>query len=203
MRIRNQEFDELWPNPVGPIAARLTGAPAGLPPLSRDEDPADILVDLAEGDSRWRDSLRAAAAQLLSLWANDFDPGDSNRVAALGELCYLAARIGSTEALEPLRILASRTDATGLVAPGEHLRLRALRALVGLLGFAENVRANDYRETLLEALGEPPLALTALTGLVGLWPSEREDFLRRLPPNFEQGELIQIGLDLAFRGRSG
>ncbi len=60
------------------------------------------------------------------------------------------------------------------------------------------IRAFEYRGLLEGALEEPRLALTALIGLIGLWPDEAVTFLRRLPPNAESGDLLQIGLELAF-----
>jgi hypothetical protein len=206
MRLRNFEFGFPLPNLELLIDARLRGARAEfvqmLPPPGRDEDPADIFVDLAESDTAWREGLRAASTQLLLRWVGEFQPADANRVQALGELCYLAARIGNTAALPHLRTLVGRKDATGLLHPGEDLRLRALRALVGLLGAAENVQVIDYRPVLTEALAEPRLALTALVGLIGLWPAETETFLQSLPTNYEHGELLEIGLDLVFPSKN-
>jgi hypothetical protein len=99
---------------------------------TNDEDPADVFVDLAAQSDVWRTAL-AAAARLLEQWVSDFNPGDAERSAALGELCYLAARIGSIASMDPLAQLVSNRNAMDLIAPGEDLRLRALRAFVGLL----------------------------------------------------------------------
>jgi hypothetical protein len=73
-----------------------------------------------------------------------------------------------------------------------------LRALVGLLGTAGDVQVTEYRDVLTEALAEPRLTLTALVGLIGIWPAETETFLQSLPPNFDHGELLDIGLELVF-----
>ena len=123
---------------------------------------------------------------------------DAARLRALGELCYLAARIESVDAIDPLRILVEDESATGLVAPGEDLRLRALRALVGLLGAAPDSTAYRCRHALIAALTAPRLAVSALIGLVGLWPGEADDFLRRLPPTAAGQDLLNIGIDMAF-----
>ena len=88
-----------------------------------------------------------------------------------------------------------------MLHPGEDLRLRALRALVGLLGADSNIQVIEYRPVLTEALSEPRLALTALVGLIGLWPEDTETFLQNLPTNMDQGELLEIGLDLVFPAR--
>lgn len=207
MRLRNFEFD--FPPPPNLellLDARLRGARAEyvkiLPPPGRDEDLADIFVDLAESDSAWRAALHDASTQLLSRWVPEFQPADANRVQALGELCYLAARIGNTSALPYLRTLVERKDATGLLHPGEDLRLRALRALVGLLGAGGYLNPFDYRPVLTETLAEPRLTLTALVGLIGLWPAETNTFLQSLPRNFDYGELLEIGIDLAFPSKS-
>lgn len=206
MRLRNIEFDFPPPDLESLIDARLSGARAGykwtLPPPGRDEDPADIFVDLAESDTLWRDALLGASTQLLLRWVEEFQSADANRVQALGELCYLAARIGNTAALPHLLKLVGRKDATRLLHPGEDLRLRALRALVGLLGAGGNVQINEYKPVLTEALSEPPLTVTALVGLIGLWPAETETFLQRLPPNFDHGELLEIGVELVFPSKN-
>src|SRR5687768_8660064 len=131
MELRGQQFPfEAPPANLGDlIARRLTGASTILPAPIRDEDPGDIFVDLAEGSEVWRRELGAAGAKLLASWVDEFRPSDAERLVAVGELCYVMARIGSTAALDPLRRLVSDRRATGLVAPGEDLRLRALRAL--------------------------------------------------------------------------
>jgi hypothetical protein len=205
MRLRNQDVDLPGLNLAQAIETRLLGHRDDvLPPPSGGEDPADLFVDLAEKDPDWKASLQAAVAALLSNWIGPptVEVGhrwdDSAKLRALGELCYLAARIGSVDAIDPLRILVEEEGATGLVAPGEDLRLRALRALVGLLGDAPDSVAHKCRHALIAALAEPRLAVSALIGLIGLWPEEANDFLRRLPATAEDADLVKVGVEMAF-----
>jgi hypothetical protein len=205
MKIRNFEFEFLPANLALLIDARLRNARseyAGqLPPLSPDEDPADIFIDLAESDTGWREGLRAASTQLLSRWVAEFEQPDPDHVRALGELCYLVARIGSTDAMPHLQALVTRKESTALLHPGEDLRLRALRALVGLMG-TDGARIFEYRPLLMQSLADPRLALTALVGLIGIWPAETDMFLQQLPGNFDHGELLEAGIDLVFPARN-
>ena len=180
------------------IEQRLTGARTILPGPVRDEDLADVFVDLAAESEQWRAALATPAATLLTRWAANFRTSSGPSVAAVGELCYLVARIGSTGSLDPLRKLAGDPRATGMVAPGEDLQLRALRALVGLLGATPRLRATGDRDLLMAALAEPRLAVTAAAGLIGLWPEEREVFLRTLPDVLEWGELLDVAIRTAF-----
>ena len=194
---RPREIDAL-------VEARLRGDIGGyagqLPPLGRDEDPADIFIDLAHTSDSWMEALQATTPGLMATWLEQFQPAGENLAQALGELCYLAARVWITNCLPQLAALARRPDATVLQRPGEDLQLRALRSLVGLLEEAGD-RAFEYRGLLEGALEEPRLALTALIGLIGVWPDEAVTFLRRLPPNADSGDLLQIGLELAFPRR--
>ena len=203
MDLRGQEFPfEAPPANLGDlIAGRLRGTRTILPAPTRDEDPGDIFVDLAERSEVWRRELGTAGAGLLARWVDDLSPSDAGQVAAVGELCYVMARIGSRAALDPLRRLVSDKRATGLVAPGEDLRLRALRALVGLLAAEHPGDQRAYRDVLIDALGEPRLALTSATGLIGLWPEDRDTFLKMLPYNVEHSELLNVAIEIAFLRR--
>jgi hypothetical protein len=51
---------------------------------------------------------------------------------------------------------------------------------------------------LIAALAEPRLAVSALIGLIGLWPEEADDFLRRLPATAEDADLVKVGVEMAF-----
>jgi hypothetical protein len=205
MKRRNFEFDFPPANLEILIDARLRDArgeyASQLPPPAHDEDPADIFVDLAESDMAWRESLRTASTQLLSRWVGEFQQPDPVRVRALGELCYLVARIGNTAAMPQLEMLVSRKESTALLHPGEDLRLRALRALVGLMG-SNAALAFQYRPVLTQSLADPKLALTALVGLIGVWPDETDTFLQQLPRNFDHGELLEVGIDLVFPAKN-
>jgi hypothetical protein len=203
MKVRGRElpFDSPPPNLDELIRVRLNGDVTFLPALTNDEDPADVFVDLAAQSDVWRTALAATAARVLEQWVSDFRPGNAERSAAVGELCYLAARIGSIASMEPLAQLVNNRNATDLVAPGEDLRLRALRALIGLLGNAPYADASRHRRLLEETLTEPRLALVSATGLIGVWPDERESVLRSLPDQVERGDLLDVAIDITFRRR--
>ncbi len=199
IRIRNMEFDAPGPELPELLAARLAGLPTRLPPIAAGEDPADIFVDLCETDPTWREPVAVAVAGLLAAWVRDFaPPGYSPRVEALGELCYLAARIGSAASLDSLRLLASNPRTTALLGPGEDLRLRALRAAVGLLGANPGLRTEADRGMLLAAREEPRLQWIALAGLIGLWPEEFASLADFYPSWSQEGKLLGAALRLAF-----
>jgi hypothetical protein len=202
VRLRGRELpiDVPPPDVASLVAAHLRGKGTILPPASGDENPADIFVDLATLSGAWRSVLQSEAASVLRAWVADLGGNDPAFVAAVGELCYLVARIGSPAALEPLQRLVENPRATGLVAPGEDLRLRSLRALVGLLGAGAAGNPGDYRPLLEQTLTEPGLAVTAAVGLIALWPGERAAFLRRLPSSLDV-ELVDVGLAVLKKER--
>ena len=203
MNLRGREITLNPGNLESLIQARLTGEiTTGLPAVGPEEEPVDIFVDLAETDKYWREQLQVAAARLLNSQVQDFRPEQWYNTVFLGELCYLAARIGSTAALKPLGTLAGNIKATGLVSPGEDLRLRALRAYVGLLGAVDYPESEADREMLTRALSEPRLAMVALAGLMGVWPKESPQFLERFPASAEHGELLDLSINLAFPSRN-
>ena len=171
------------------VLARIRGTgDLPLPRLARDEKPVDIFVDVAERGStpHVADSLRAASATLLG----EFVGGDLvSHAPVVSELCYLAARIGSFQALDALRILAQREDAAmPTPTPGEDLRLRALRCLVGLLGSAPRLPDPERFKAVLEQCAQSPnYKLIAMTGLIGMWPEYKN-----------RGELPSLGIDEAL-----
>jgi hypothetical protein len=216
LRIRTQEI-ELPPDLIDLIRARLTSGTDRLPALHHDETPVDIFVDLASLYEDWRRELLRAVPELLSKEIENVSP-EPVQTYFLGELCYLAARIGCLDALPMLRALVADERAVGSLRETETLRLRALRSMVGLLGaYARDTapvvylkesldyRVPDiwvpYRATMFYALSDPSLAVVALTGLIGLWPRERAFFLRSTPADIEGGEYLEIALKLAFPRR--
>ena len=220
MRIRTQEIEFSQEDLANLIRSRLTTATNVPRPLHRDEEPVDIFVDLADLDETWRNQLRVAVAKLLAE-ESTLKSQEPAQINLVGELCYLAARIGCTDARHSLQSLVTNESATGLLNDVEDLRLRALRALVGLLGaFAQTssptIRDSPesptyripqewapFRDALISALKEPRLAVVALTGLIGLWPREKEAFLQMVvPADIPHGEFLDIGLRLAFPRRS-
>jgi hypothetical protein len=194
------------------LLSRLLGHPTDLPALHHDEEPFDIFVDLAERDEDWRASLRSAVAKVLEMESRpDFgrqhfvSRGDAG-TQLMGNLCYLAARIGSTEAIPMVGALAANRRGTAFVAPGEDLRPRALRSYVGLLSLVRNQPPVDYEDILTAALDEPRLIVIALTGLIGmsfrLPPNQAQEYVdslrKRVPPNAPHLELLDVSIELAF-----
>jgi len=171
--------------------------PELLPALSRDEEPADIFVDLVEHNpqSSLASLLRQACQILLTEMAGRPHLTYSSQT---GELCYLAARIGSLESVPALRTLVEHHEAPlAMVQTGENLRVRALRCLVGLLGSAPASR-DEFQGFFERFLTEPGCELVALTGLLGLWPESRSEILSRLPAGFHLDEtLLKASLTVA------
>ena len=217
MRIRTQEIDPPPPDLIDLVRARLTSGTKRLPPLYHDEEPVDIFVDLADLYEDWRRDLLRAVPELLSKEVNNV-PDNHIQIYFLAELCYLAARIGCLDALPMLRALVTDERSTIPISEVESLRLRALRSMVGLLGLrasttspleylkdSRSYRVPDdwgpYREVLFFSLNDPRLAVVALTGLIGLWPREREFFLRSTSAEIEGGEYLEIALSFAFPRR--
>src|SRR4051812_1886947 len=104
MMIRSQETD--WPSDwMNEIELRLSGESSEvLPRTTRDEDPSDIFLDIAALYPDTVEPMRAGVTQLLSKLSKATELSRAARARMLGELCYLAARIGAREALPSLRM---------------------------------------------------------------------------------------------------
>ena len=176
----------------GLVRRRLFREPVPeLPPLGRDEDPADVFVDvdgwLRERNHSWA-AIRNICASLAEQWAKV--PYVRQRPEPLGELHYLCARIAAVEARGAIAGVAEREDLRGVLLPGgEDIQLRALRCLAGLLvhlGKIEQMPFLPVFERALKVSQHRPMALTAL---VAFDPPGREQYIRRTAAQSESLEM--------------
>lgn len=173
--------------------------------MTRGEEPADIFVDyVAYCDRTARalvaEHMRKACSTLIAEHVERDDFHSDPKLAALGELCYLASRISSKPAMYPLRSLAERCPPALKLPDDEPLLNLALRALVGLLGhFQQGVEREDFRAVFEHNLMNPGCQMICLTALVGLWPERRDRLigdLRREGYKIEDRDL-STSLELA------
>jgi hypothetical protein len=172
-------------NVVERRVSRLPVTP--LPPLHRDEDPSDILVDTYYWlDSNWGktwDNLRHASSAVTRRWVDADAARIRMRPEPLGELLYLCARIGAVEAMPSIEKVIDRPDLDPVILPGgEDLKLRALRSLSGLLVHVSESHRALHRRVFEQRLQVRQHQLMALTGLLAFWPDDRErafELLRR------------------------
>jgi|GEM_PF-4257319 len=154
-----------------------------LPPITRDEDPTDVFVDSYHWlkDNRDEDftDLSAACARLMRQMAVFDQEWLQTYPEALGELCYLCARIGALEAIPSIAIVAG-ADGFGLaiLPDGEDLQNRALRSLAGLLIKTPEDR-DTYRTLFENALASEHHAAIGLATLSVFWPDEQATFVDR------------------------
>lgn len=185
---------ELDPDSLGVVVrARLLREPVEqLPPLGRDEDPADILIDLAEWlreRQRAWEPLAEACARVADMWAGIYQrwiPPEP-----IGELHYLCARIGAIEARHGIARVIRREDLRGILLPGgEGLQLRALRCMAGLLARVPRETRSEFLPLFIEALDVPQHLPIALTALAAFDPEGRERHFVRArdawPLHFDQ-----------------
>ena len=155
-----------------------------LPPIARDEDPADILIDtfqwLKESRGKDFDTLLKACETLIDQWSQLDDLILQRYAEPLGEACYLCARIGATATVPSIAKVAARDALATTVLPGgEDLQNRALRSLAGLLTRLQAKERGDYRSTFEKALDSEHHAPIALASLSVFWPEERSKFIER------------------------
>lgn len=153
-----------------------------LPRLGRDEDPADILIDLAEflreRDYAWT-PLSDACARLADVWVDPYRV--RARPGPVGELHYLCARIGAVKARHGIAEVIRRADLRGILLPaGEGLQLRALRCLTGLLAQISKDEREEFLPLFTEALDVPQHLPIALTALVTFDPEGRDRYVARV-----------------------
>lgn len=153
-----------------------------LPRLGRDEDPADILVDLAEW-LRERDYIWTKLSDACARLADG--AVDAYRVRArpgpVGELHYLCARIGAVKARHGIAQVIRRADLRGILLPaGEDLQLRALRCLTGLLAQVSRDEREAFLPLFTEALQVPQHLPISLTALVAFDPDGRDGYVARV-----------------------
>ena len=170
-----------------------------LPELAREEYPADIFLYVV--DQRLIPGFGEALGEACgSLLKRNSEEATLANVPALGELCYLSARIRAWQAIDGLTKLARREDATAPVLPNEDLRQRALSCLLTLL-VADPTRMRPEHKTLFEnRLKTPGCEMMALTALIGLWHENPEALTGqlsrgyRLDPSLLRDELAFAGL---------
>jgi hypothetical protein len=155
-----------------------------LPALSRDEDPADILIAsfhwLRDHGTEWK-ALQTACSRLSERWSGYEAQILRKAPEPLGELHYLCARIGARGSVPGIAHVVGREDLRRVPLPGgEDLQLRALRSLTGLLVSGSEAEQKAHRPVLIRALDVPEHRLTGLTALVAFWPLERHAFLGSL-----------------------
>jgi len=167
------------------VRARLVGGSVGdeLPRLGRDEDRADVLIDLAEWlrerDREWIQLLEVCA-RLADAWADAEVNAVRDRPEPLGELHYLCARIGAVGARNGIARVVRRADLRGVLLPaGEDLQLRALRCLAGLLARVSPGERQGFLPLFNEALEVPQHLPLALTALVAFDPDRRDEYVAR------------------------
>jgi len=165
------------------VQARLVGGAVGdeLPRLGRDEDRADVLIDLAEWlrerDREWMQLLEVCA-RLADAWADAEVNAVRDRPETLGELHYLCARVGAVEARKGIARVVRREDLRGVLLPaGEGLQLRALRCLAGLLARVSRGEREEFLPLFVEAIEVPQHLPLALTALVAFDPDNRDEYL--------------------------
>jgi hypothetical protein len=164
------------------VHARLLREPvAELPRLGRDEDPADVLIDitewLRERERAWT-QITEVCVLLANVWADVYQV--RIRPEPVGELHYLCARIGAVEARQGIARVIRREDLRGILLPaGEDLQLRALRCLAGLLARVSRDERKEFLPLFIEAIEVPQHLPIALTALVAFDPDGRDVYLAR------------------------
>jgi hypothetical protein len=184
------------------IWTRLTGGDQeefGLPALHPQEERVGIFVQVYEyGDNgQVNRNLRQACVSLLDQHKEAVYGEDLSQRWALGEVCYLSARIQSLNALKPLLEIAFRSRHFDAGEQESFLR-RVLGSLIGILGSVRGGVApgyvNEATTIFKECLDLENCRLLALTGLIGLWPESRSEYLARVPINQED---LDVNLTLA------
>jgi hypothetical protein len=184
------------------IWIRLTGDAEefGLPALSPQEERIEIFVQVYEYGNNGQVSrrLHRACAFLLDLHKNEASAPENasrSRQWALGEVCYLSARIQSFDALAPLLEMAQMSRRE--IRENNSLLVRVLGCSVGLLGSLKDIAPHYVKqatEVFEECLDIEDCRLLALTGLVGLWPERRDEYLGRVSVDEQE---LNVNLTLA------
>lgn len=163
------------------FAERLRRYPTkGLPPLARDEDPADIFIDCFDRYPNKFANLRIACSIVADQWAYQDDEMIKKNPESLGELLYLCDGAQAQKAIPAIAHVASRAGLASTILPGgEDVQTRALRALAGLLVNEPPQVRERYRNLFEIALDDPTHAPIGLTTLTAFWPEDRDEFIRR------------------------
>ena len=173
------------------LERRLARLPVDdLPPLGRDEDPADVLIDSHHAQlPKGLPGLADASVRLARRWVESRELPHGPE--PLGELIYLCARIGAVGALPPVAEVIVRDHWRDIVLPGgEPLQGRALRCLSGLLAAVPEDRREPFRPVIVAAMDTPANVPAAMTALLALWPHEAAQLARA------RSELRQHGANL-------
>ncbi len=178
---------------------------AGLPVMTLDEGPTDILIDVVQYGNHQllRDRLRTGSRRLLERFNRKPILADASAAA---ELCFFAARVGATEAIPPLTALAWREARRPTALPSSvTLYKRALQSLGGLLiDHRDAVEGDKHRSVFEKGLATPGCELICLTALITLWPASRKDFYKRLPLGYHvDEEALNASLSIAELGATG
>lgn len=164
------------------VRARLLRDPVEeLPTLGRDEDPADVLIELTEWfrerDRAWTQLLEVCV-RVADAWAAVFEA--RTRPEPVGELHYLCARIGAVDARRGIARVIRRDDLRGVLLPGgEGLQQRSLRCLAGLLARVPRGQREEYLQDFRAALEVPQHVPIGLTALAAFDPERRERYISR------------------------
>jgi hypothetical protein len=175
------------------IRSRLTDGPEkfGLPPLQPQEDRVDIFVQVYEYGNNGEVRRRLSAGCVLLL--DDRSLG----LWELGEVSYLSARIQASNAIGPLLRIARELRWAPSLA--ENSLVRMLGSLVGLLGAVKDISpqtALAAKEVFESCLNLKSCTFLAVTGLVGLWPEDRERLLAEVAGLIDE-ERLDVNLTVA------
>lgn len=180
------------------ISMRLSRrAVPDFPSLARDEDPADILIDCFHWTKERGEklgNLPEACAMLAERWANLDEATVDATLEVLGELHYLCARIGATDAIPFIAKVAERDELATVTLPGgEDVQNRALRTLAGLLTLVPREQVSTYRSVFEKALDTEHHAVIGLSTLSVFWPEESAEFSQRAAKH--ESEQVRWAID--------
>jgi hypothetical protein len=146
----------------------------GLPRFERFENPADIFIDVArrapEGYERLRSTIQRAVATLLTTFASTETMDDPE---GIGEVVFLAGRVDSEAAINPLAAICLHRDADRQLVNNEPLRLRAFRALFGLLITFPKQRTEVFRQVFERYKFDQSCVQVCVPALIALFGEDR------------------------------
>jgi len=174
---------------------------ARLPKFERGEYPSDLFVDVvknAPGDQH--NLLRRMKSAVARILVRETNRQVLTDVDAIAETIFLAARIESEAAVNPIFVIVTHPDSREHRVDGERLQSRALRALLGLL-IAFPARATQAHQSLFEELMfESEYTVTCLTALVGLFKQDQESLIRQLKEKDSPIDKTELDLHLTVSG---
>ena len=148
------------------IWARLNGQLTDLPPLTRDEDPADIFVDVVcrRAESELTDQIRNSSTFALTEHISASGP----EVTALGDLLYLCGRIEATGAIKSIRsLLQAGALLCAEVAKARRCGSERSGRMSGFLrltsgGFRRNIPKSDISKIFSSSMSCSPYRIAPL-----------------------------------------